>query len=64
MTSFVVKFPKVASFGHTVSHAKNRRSRTFSYNLRTVTIKDDQGKKVRMKVPVKVMRTFKKYGLR
>jgi ribosomal protein L28 len=65
MTSFAVKYPRVASYGHTVSHAKNRRARAFKYNLCTVTIQDDQtGKKVKMRVPAKVIRTLKKHGLK
>lgn len=63
MTSFSVKFPRVASFGHTVSHAKNRHNRTFKYNLQTVTLADDSGKKVKMRVPAKMMRTMKKHGV-
>lgn len=61
MSSFTFKYPKVASYGHTVSHAKNRRNRTFKYNLQTVTLKDEAGKKVKMKVPAKLIRTLKKY---
>jgi ribosomal protein L28 len=60
MSSFVVKFPQVVSRGHTVSHAKNRRNRTYKYNLQTVTVKDEQGQKVRMKVPARMIRTLKR----
>jgi ribosomal protein L28 len=64
MASFAVKFPRVAGVGHTVSHAKNRRNRTYKYNLQTVTLKDETGKRVKMKVPVKMIRTLKKHGLK
>jgi ribosomal protein L28 len=61
MTSFAVKFPRVASYGHTVSHAKNRRNRAFKYNLCTVTLKDEKtGRKIKMRVPAKFRRTLKK----
>lgn len=63
MTSFAVKYPRVASHGHKVSHAKNRSNRTFKYNLQTVTVKDETGKKVKMKVPARIIRTMKKHGL-
>lgn len=63
MTSFSVKFPQVASFGHTVSHAKNRHSRAFKYNLQTVTVVDDDGKKLKMRVPARMLRTMKKNGV-
>lgn len=63
MTSFAVKFPKVASFGHTVSHAKNRKNRAFKYNLQTATVTDSDGKKVKMKVPARMIRTMKKHGV-
>ena len=63
MASFAVKYPRVASHGHTVSHAKNRRNRTFKYNLHTVTVVDEKGKKVKMRVPAKMIRTMKKHQL-
>ncbi|MDO5561713.1 MAG: bL28 family ribosomal protein [bacterium] len=63
MTSFSVKFPQVASFGHTVSHAKNRRNRAFKYNLQTVTMVGDDGKKLKMRVPARMLRTMKKNGV-
>ena len=63
MSSFTIKYPRVAGHGHTVSHAKNRRNRTYKYNLQTVTVRDQSGKAVRMKVPVHMMRTMKKHGL-
>lgn len=62
MSSFAVKYPRVAHLGHRVSHAKNRSNRPFKYNLQTVTVKSDDGKKVRMKVPAKMIRTLKKHG--
>ncbi len=63
MTSFSVKYPSVASKGNKVSHAKNRRKRAFKYNLQTATVVDKSGKKVKMKVPAKMIRTMKKHGL-
>jgi ribosomal protein L28 len=60
--SFAFKFPRVASFGHKVSHAKNRVNRTFKYNLHTVTVLVD-GAKQRMRVPTKVLRQLKKAGV-
>ncbi len=64
MTSFAVKFPQVASYGHTVSHAKNRKCRTFKYNLQTVTLTDNDGKKMKMRVPARLIRTMKKHGIK
>ncbi len=63
MTSFAIKYPQVASYGHTVSHAKNRKNRTFKYNLQTATIIDETGKKIKIKVPARMIRTMKKQGL-
>ncbi|HEX9817971.1 MAG TPA: L28 family ribosomal protein [Patescibacteria group bacterium] len=62
MKSFDFKFPRVAHIGNTVSHAKNRKSRAFKYNLHTVTMMVD-GKKSRLRVPTKVLRMLKKSGL-
>jgi large subunit ribosomal protein L28 len=63
MSSFAVKFPRVAHMGHKVSHAKNRTNRAFKYNVQTVTIKDKDGKKVRMRVPARMIRTMRKHGI-
>lgn len=63
MSSFAVKYPQVASFGHSVSHAKNRHSRTFKYNLHTVNIIDEKGKKVRLRLPAKMIKNLKKAGV-
>ena len=63
MSSFTIRYPRVASVGYNVSHAKNRTKRTYKYNLQTVTLTDREGKKVRMKVPAKLIRTMKKHGL-
>ena len=63
MAQFTVKYPRVASYGHTVSHAKNRRNRAYKYNLKTVTLTNSDGKKTRMKVPARLIRTMKKHGL-
>ncbi|MDR0462954.1 MAG: hypothetical protein LBG64_01915 [Pseudomonadales bacterium] len=63
MSSFAVKYPRVAHWGHKVSHAKNRTNRGFKYNLQVVTVIDDSGKKVRMKVPAKIIRTLKRAGV-
>lgn len=62
MSSYALKYPKTAHIGHTVSHAKNRSSRAFKYNLHTVTVMVD-GKKQRMRVPTKVLRMLKKSGM-
>lgn len=60
--SYAFKYPRVAHIGNKVSHAKNRSSRTFKYNLHTVTLLVD-GVKKRMKVPTKVLRQLKKAGV-
>lgn len=62
MKSFTFKYPRVASKGHNVSHAKNRTKRTFKYNLHTVTVVID-GEKQKMRVPTKVLRMLKKAGV-
>jgi ribosomal protein L28 len=61
MASFSFKFPRIAHIGNKVSHAKNRSSRAFKYNLHTVTVLLD-GKKQRMRVPTKILRMLKKTG--
>lgn len=63
MSSFTVKYPQVASFGHSVSHAKNRHSRAFKYNLHAVTVLDENGKKIKMRLPAKMIKGLKKAGL-
>ncbi|MDQ3008055.1 MAG: 50S ribosomal protein L28 [bacterium] len=60
--AFAFKFPRVASVGYRVSHAKNRTKHAFKYNLHTVTVMLD-GKKQRMRVPTKMLRSLKKAGL-
>ncbi|PIR60090.1 MAG: 50S ribosomal protein L28 [Candidatus Pacebacteria bacterium CG10_big_fil_rev_8_21_14_0_10_44_54] len=60
--AFKFKFPSTAHIGNNVSHAKNRTSRTFRYNLHTVTMIVD-GKKHRMKVPTKMLRMLKRTGM-
>ncbi len=60
--SFAFKYPQVAHIGNTVSHAKNRRKRGFKYNLQTVTVVAD-GKKIRLRVPAKIIRILKKQGV-
>ena len=62
MKSFAFKFPRVAHIGHNVSHAKNRTSRKFNYNLHTVTLVQD-GQKKRARVPTKLLRLMKKSSL-
>ncbi len=62
MSSFALKFPRVASVGHTVSHAKNRHSRAYKYNLQTVTVMED-GKRVRLRVPAKLAKALRKAGV-
>lgn len=63
MPSFAAKFPTVSHIGHRVSHAKNRTSHPFKYNLHTVTVVGDDGRKQRLRVPTKVLRQLKKAGL-
>lgn len=60
--SFALKYPQVAHIGHKVSHAKNKSSRAFKYNLHTVTIVVD-GKKQRLRVPSSELKMLKKSGL-
>lgn len=62
MSSFSVKYPKVAHIGHRVSHAKNRTKHAFKRNLHTVTVVLD-GVKQRLKVPTKVLRQLKQAGV-
>jgi ribosomal protein L28 len=62
MKSFTFKFPRVAHIGRRVSHAKNRSSRPFKYNLHTVTVIED-GVKKRYRVPTKILRMMKKSGI-
>ncbi|MCL2109976.1 50S ribosomal protein L28 [Microgenomates group bacterium] len=62
MSKLALKFPRTASIGNTVSHAKNRHSRAFKYNLQTVTVVED-GKKMRLRVPAKLLKTLKKAGV-
>jgi large subunit ribosomal protein L28 len=63
MPSYTLKYPTVAHIGNKVSHAKNRSKRTFSFNLHTVTVITEGGKKQRMRVPVKILRQLKKSGV-
>jgi large subunit ribosomal protein L28 len=60
---FDYKYPRVASTGNNVSHAKNRTKRKFKYNLHTVTVIDDNGDKKRLRVPTGVLRKLKKAGV-
>lgn len=62
MKSFAFKFPTISHRGHTVSHAKNRKSRKFRYNLHTVTVKID-GEKKKMRVPSRVLKVLKAQGI-
>jgi len=62
MKSFAFKFPVVASWGHSVSHAKNRHRRGFKYNLHSVTVIID-GIKKKMKVPAKMIKMLRKSGV-
>lgn len=62
MSSFAFKYPRVASIGNRVSHAKNRTKHAFKYNLHTVTVVMD-GTKQRLRVPTKVLRKLKKAGV-
>lgn len=62
MKSFSFKFPVTAHIGHSVSHAKNRHSRAFKYNLHSVTV-IIKGVKKKMKVPARMIKMLKKAGL-
>lgn len=62
MASFVLKYPRVSHYGHKVSHAKNRTSRGFKFNLHTVTVMVN-GAKQRMRVPTRVLRKLKAAGV-
>ena len=60
--SFAVKSPRVAAMGNRVSHAKNRTKHAFKYNRLRATIMVD-GKKMKVQVPSRMLRTLKKQGL-
>lgn len=60
--SYMLKYPKVASIGHRVSHAKNRRKHAFKFNLHRATIVID-GVKKKILVPTRVLRKLKADGL-
>ena len=62
MPKYAIKFPKVASIGHRVSHAKNRTKHAFKRNLHRATILVD-GQKQKVLVPTKMLRMLKKQGL-
>ncbi len=55
-------YSKIASFGHNVSHAKNRTRRGFKYNLHSVTILVN-GLKKKVQVPTRVLKQLKKLGI-
>ena len=63
MASYAFKHPVVAHIGHSVSHAKNRASKAFKYNLQTVTVLADDGTKQRLKVPARMLKMLKKAGV-
>lgn len=54
--------PKIASYGHNVSHAKNRTRRAFKYNLHSATVLI-AGVKKKVKVSSRVLKQLKKLGL-
>jgi len=56
------KYPRVAGYGHNVSHAKNRTRRSFKYNLHSATVLID-GIKKKIKVPSRVLKQLKKLGI-
>ncbi len=62
MSSFAFKHKSIAHIGNKVSHAKNRSSRPFRFNLHTVTVLIE-GQKQKMKVPAKVLKMLKKSGI-
>ena len=55
-------FQSTAHYGHNVSHAKNRSSRTFKRNLHRATVVLD-GVKHKVKVPSGVLKKLKALGL-
>lgn len=62
MSKFTIKYPKVSHMGNRVSHAKNRTKHAFKRNLHTVTVVAE-GKKMKMKVPTKVLRMLRAAGV-
>lgn len=56
------KYSTIASYGHNVSHAKNRTRRSFKYNLHAATILVD-GLKKKIRVPSRVLKQLKALGL-
>ena len=62
MKKVKLNYPVVAHYGNKVSHAKNRTSRPFKYNLHTTTIMVG-GVKKKIRVPTKILRMLKKEGL-
>ncbi len=55
-------FPVVSHYGHNVSHAKNRTSRAFKYNLHKATIVFND-RKIKVRVPARVLKMLKKLKL-
>jgi len=55
-------YSTIASYGHNVSHAKNRTRKAFKYNLHAATILID-GIKKKIKVPGRVLKQLKKLGV-
>jgi ribosomal protein L28 len=62
MSHIAFKFPRVASIGNRVSHAKNRSKHAFKYNLHSATVIIN-GTKQKVRVPTSVLRQLKKSGL-
>ncbi|PIR62204.1 MAG: hypothetical protein COU65_04605 [Candidatus Pacebacteria bacterium CG10_big_fil_rev_8_21_14_0_10_42_12] len=56
-----LQFQSTAHYGHNVSHAKNRTSRTFKRNLHRATVIID-GIKHKVKVPTGVLSKLKEHG--
>lgn len=53
---------KVARTGNSRSKALNITKKAWHFNIQTVTVKDKNGKKVRIKTSVKTLRTLRKMG--
>ncbi len=55
----LIPVTREASFGHNVSHAKNRTNRLFRPNLRTMSFEHD-GQKKSIRITASDMRTYNK----
>ncbi len=48
--------------GHNVSHSQRHTKRKFKPNLVTVRLVDEKGRKVKMRISAKALRTLEKYN--